>query len=77
MSVAEVRYEIFDLAADAFDWLDENCFRQCVVQPTVGQLDFEHRDGRRAILFLPPDEIGDQESEVRIFPAPSWRKFGT
>ena len=61
-----IKFESFELAADAWDWLDDNGF----VQRTSEHREFDHPDGRWAILFPPEEEGSGEETEVKIFPAP-------
>jgi hypothetical protein len=67
MERGAITFETFELAADAWDWLDTNGFLQSEANKALGQLNFEHADGRRAIMYLPQDETGDQETELKIF----------
>lgn len=65
----DVVFESFELAADAWDWLDANGFmlRLSAKLDFPGHLEFDHPDGRWAIMYLPPHEDGDQETELKIF----------
>lgn len=57
------RWEEFEFAADAWQWLDDNGFRQS----TENHLFFKHSDGRTAMLCLPDGEAADESTEIKIF----------
>lgn len=64
-------FEVFPLSADAWDYLEAYGF----VQRGANELDFphhlefDHPEGHWAIMYLPESEQGDQETELKIYPA--------
>lgn len=71
MMVPDVKWEQFEFAADAWQWLDDNGFRQSGngfrQSLPDDHLTFEHRDGRMAMLCLPEGESADEPTEIKIF----------
>lgn len=57
------RWEEFEFAADAWQWLDDNGFRQSLTD----HRSFVHVDGRTAMLCLPDGETTEEPTEIKIF----------
>jgi predicted RNA binding protein YcfA (HicA-like mRNA interferase family) len=60
-------FKTFELAADAWDWLDAAGFQQRTNAFAGPHLEFEHRDGRWVVMFSPESETGPQDTEIKIF----------
>ena len=56
-------WEEFEFAADAWQWLDDNGFKQSLTDHRT----FVHVDGRTAMLFLPDGETNEELTEIKIF----------
>ncbi|MFC6281149.1 hypothetical protein [Polaromonas aquatica] len=63
MWTSDIHWEEFEFAADAWQWLDDNGFRQSMKD----HLSFVHADGRTAMLCLPEGETADESTEIKIF----------
>ena len=59
----DIYWEEFEFAADAWQWLDDNGFKQSLAD----HLSFVHDDGRTAMLCLPEGESADEPTEIKIF----------
>ncbi len=60
-------FKSFDLAADAWEWLDASGFLLRAKLHPGPHLEFEHHDGRWAVLLSPESESGPQDTELKIY----------
>ena len=65
--MSDFQFMTFELAADAWDWLDGHGFLQRANRHPGLHLEFQHSDGRWVIMFYPESETGPQETELKIF----------
>ena len=62
MHSSKLDWKQFELAADTWQWLDEQGFKPV----GTDHLSFEHADGTEAMLYLPEGENADKPTNIRI-----------